>query len=115
MSGHNWLAALPADVRVLHAGIRRNAEQVASDAIEARRLLIEAKQSLPHGHWEEWLRQNCDLSERTARRYMKATVADIWVRDALVNVCKTGLDGMTTRVFYDTSRLAAERPVGVSA
>jgi hypothetical protein len=68
--GHNWLAAVAADIRALHAGIRRNAEQAARDTIEAGKLLIEAKAGLEHGEWEDWLRQNCDLSARTARRYM---------------------------------------------
>jgi hypothetical protein len=83
--GHNWLASLAADIRALHAGIRRNAEQIARDAIEAGKLLIEAKQALGHGQWEQWLRDNCNLSTRTARRYMalsrsglkSATVADL--------------------------------------
>jgi hypothetical protein len=39
--GHNWLATVAADIRALHAGIRRNAEQAASDTIEAGKLLIE--------------------------------------------------------------------------
>lgn len=70
-AGHNWLTAIAADIRALHAGIRRNAEQIARDAIEAGKLLIEAKQSLPHGEWEAWLRDHVTISPRTARRYMR--------------------------------------------
>ena len=36
MSGHNRLAALAADFRALHAGIRRNAEQMACEHDRSR-------------------------------------------------------------------------------
>lgn len=74
--GHNRLAAIAADVRSLHIGIRRNAEQIASDVIKAGKLLVEAKQSLAHGQWETWLREHVAISPRTARRYMRIASAE---------------------------------------
>ena len=84
-AGHNRLAALAANIRALHAGVRRSAEQAARDAIETGKLLIEAKAMLKHGEWEPWLRDNVAISPRTARRDMAlarsglepATVADL--------------------------------------
>jgi hypothetical protein len=70
-AGHNYLAALAADIRALHASARRSAEQVARDAVEAGRKLIEAKAALPHGQWQAWLRDHADINERTARLYMQ--------------------------------------------
>ena len=69
-AGHDRLATLADDIRALHRSIVRDAEQIARDAIEAGKLLIEAKQALEHGQWGQWLRENCDLSARTARRSM---------------------------------------------
>jgi len=69
--GHNQLAALAADIRSLHSGIRRSAEQIARDAIEAGRQLIEAKSKLQHGQWESWLRDHVAIRPRTARLYMQ--------------------------------------------
>jgi DUF3102 family protein len=40
-------------------------------AIECGRLLVEAKASVPHGEWLPWLRENTEVSERTARRWMR--------------------------------------------
>ena len=67
--GH--LAALAADIGVLHTSIRRSAEQAARDTIGAGKLLIEAKRALPHGRWEAWLREHVTISPRTARSYMR--------------------------------------------
>jgi hypothetical protein len=66
-------------------------------ALEAGRLLLEAKAGLPHGAWLPWLQENCAFPERTARLYMKvarelpahlegdksATVADLTLREAV--------------------------------
>jgi hypothetical protein len=40
-------------------------------AIEAGRLLCEAKQRLAHGQWLPWLGAHCTFSERTAQGYMR--------------------------------------------
>ena len=65
--GDNRLAALAADIKALEARIRRTAEEIATDAIDAGHKLIEAKAALKHGAWLPWLRQHCAMSERTAR------------------------------------------------
>lgn len=33
-------------------------------------LLVQKKESLPHGEWLPWLNENVDFAERTARRFM---------------------------------------------
>ena len=89
-AGHNRLAALAANIRALHSGVRRSAEQAARNAIEAGKLLIEAKAMLKYGEWEPWLRDNVAISLRTARRDMAlarsglepATVADLGMNAA---------------------------------
>src|SRR5215468_12439551 len=40
-------------------------------AIEVGELLKEAKARAGHGNFEAWLKENCNLSFSTARRYMK--------------------------------------------
>lgn len=63
-------------------------------AIKAGEFLTEAKDQLKHGQWLPWLRDHCDLPDRTARLYMRlarhkeelaksATVADLTIRGAL--------------------------------
>ena len=89
-AGHNRLSALAANIRALHAGVRRSAEQAARDAIETGKLLIEAKALLKYGEWEPWLRDDVAIPLRTARRDMAlaraglepATVADLGMNAA---------------------------------
>jgi len=66
-------------------------------ALEAGRLLLDAKAQVSHGGWLDWLQANCAVPERTAQLYMKlardlparlqgresATVADLTIRDAV--------------------------------
>ena len=88
--GHNRLFALADDIRTLHRSISRNAEQIARDAVEAGKALIEAKSLLPHGEWEAWLADHVAISSRTARNYMRlarsgldiGTVADLGLNAA---------------------------------
>lgn len=40
-------------------------------ALEAGRLLSEAKATLPHGAFVDWIRNNCAFSVRTAQAYMR--------------------------------------------
>lgn len=43
----------------------------AQNLIEYGRVLVEAKPLLPHGQFENWVRTNFNMSERTAQGYMK--------------------------------------------
>lgn len=57
--------ALAAQARALRLSINVNAWQLA-------RVFIEAKELVPHGEWGQWLRENADVSERTAQDMMAA-------------------------------------------
>jgi hypothetical protein len=93
---NNRLAVLAADIRAAHQEVTRGAQGVAERALAAGRMLIETKDSLPHGAWEPWLAQHVGMSARTARRYMQlahaglksATVADLGIRAASERVAR---------------------------
>jgi Protein of unknown function (DUF3102) len=61
-------------LRVLVPLIKEELDAGYSAGIEhyrrAGEMLIEAKSQLEHGEWEPWLKQNFELSRRTAYRYM---------------------------------------------
>jgi len=60
--------------RLEHLAATANAahRKAVSNALVAGQALLEAKQLVPHGGWRQWLADNVEFSERTARVYMQA-------------------------------------------
>jgi hypothetical protein len=58
-------------IRAEHQAVITAATDMVRHAIEAGRLLIEAKAQVNHGGWLPWLEEHCELSERQAQRYMR--------------------------------------------
>jgi hypothetical protein len=86
----------PADlalrIRAEHEAAQSAMRSAVSHAVEAGKLLMEAKKSVPYGGWEAWVRDSCGFSERTAQGYMRLArlapeeaqrVALLSLRDAL--------------------------------
>lgn len=64
--------AKAAAINAAHAEARAHAARAVERAIEAGDLLLEVKDSLPHGEWLPWLEIHCpDISRRTAQGYMR--------------------------------------------
>jgi hypothetical protein len=70
-------------IKSYHAGVLEAARNVVSKAIAAGQLLKEAKGKVPHGEWLSWLDEHCELSERTAHRYMQLAANKSKIEDAL--------------------------------
>ena len=64
------LAALAERIKQEHQAVRNAAKGVVSRAIAAGSALNEARSKMDHGQWLPWLRDHCELSERTAYNYM---------------------------------------------
>jgi hypothetical protein len=94
IEGSNSLADLAARIRAFHEATVEGLRQSVTNGIAAGELLIEAKAQLQHGQWLPWLRDNVNISERTAQLYMRlaknrteieaksATVADLTLNEA---------------------------------
>jgi Protein of unknown function (DUF3102) len=65
------LADLATRIKSLHAQVVDAGKNVVRKAIDAGLALIEAKRQVGHGQWLKWLKENCELSERTAEVYME--------------------------------------------
>jgi hypothetical protein len=92
---------LAARIRAEHEAVAIAIKRGPEHAIAAGNLLIEAKKQLArHGQWLPWLRDHCQVPERTASHYMRlarqgpellsksATVADLTVREAVALIAK---------------------------
>ena len=102
-------------------------QTILKQALDLGGLLLQAKAKVGHGRFGKWLEKNCDLSERSAQRYMalkeqwpkiaawlknnSATVADLSLRQAekiialptldQSNVSSTNVSSTTTSDSYD--------------
>jgi hypothetical protein len=84
----NRLPILADEIKRAHGGVMDAATTAAERAIEAGNALIEAKLLVKHGQWLPFLKEHCELPERTAQLYMKiarlglepATVADLGIK-----------------------------------
>jgi Protein of unknown function (DUF3102) len=86
---------LPARVNDAHERVKQALQRGAEYAIEAGQLLLQAKATVRHGNWLEWVGANCKFSERTAQLYMRLAeeaprlesktqcIADLTVNDAI--------------------------------
>lgn len=89
------LDTLAANIRTWHAAVNGAMGTAYQHALDIGDALIAAKAAIKHGQWLDWLKRECDLSERTARRYMEIagsreqlaqighTVSDLSMRGAL--------------------------------
>jgi putative DNA primase/helicase len=90
------LSTLAEGIRQAHLRCRDALQQGLAHALEAGRLLLQAKERVRHGEWLAWLDEHCELSERLAQKYMQVArevprleeantprVADLSLRKAL--------------------------------
>ncbi len=89
------LSTLAVKINLTHADCESNLRKSLTSAIEAGKLLADAKGLVPHGEWLPWLTNNCSCGERTAQGYMRLAknagsftsntqrVSDLTIRGAL--------------------------------
>ena len=61
-------------INAAHEEVKNSIRRGAEHAIKAGRLLLEAKATVGHGNFLEWIGTNCNFRPRTAQLYM--TMAD---------------------------------------
>ena len=99
------LDALADKINTEHEAVCKAAMTATQHAIKCGALLAEAKSGLSHGQWLPWLKENCELSERTTQAYMRLArrydelggeeaqrVADLPVRQAMVAIADSRAD-----------------------
>ena len=93
-AGSNSLPDLAARIRAEHEAASDAVKRSLQHAIEAGRLLNEAKSLCGHGQWLPWLEEHCRIAGRTARLYMQlarreseiGNVANLSVREAVAKL-----------------------------
>jgi hypothetical protein len=97
---HARLTALAREIKAKLTLARRHEQATLSTLVDVGDRLKEAKKALAHGQWDDWLSDNFELSDRTARLYMQlarhrarvdakmATVAVLGIREALQQISR---------------------------
>ena len=65
------LPELVTQINAQHTECERAAHSALVHAMEAGRLLEQAKGQVEHGGWQAWVQENCAFSLRTAQAYMR--------------------------------------------
>jgi hypothetical protein len=65
------LTRLADRIRDEHKAMRTAMCHAVAHAIRAGEALIQAKAAVPSGSWHRWLKEHCELSKRTALRYIQ--------------------------------------------
>ncbi|WP_181184453.1 DUF3102 domain-containing protein [Cupriavidus pinatubonensis] len=115
MNDDRGLATLPAlasQIATEHAAAQSAYRQAVAHAIAVGRLLATAKAECGHGHFENWVRDNCPFSPRTARAYMQAArqlpelpdekrqrVAELPLREVFAMLAQPETDGDDDRAI----------------
>ena len=84
------------------------ARSAVKHAVEAGRLLINAKSKCSHGGWTEWVQTNCAFSDQTARVYMRLArelpkrqrAADLSLRDAVKMITRPNSAPTTIEAMF---------------
>lgn len=63
--------AIDRDIETITSEILQRKQDAGNAILDIGRLLIEAKEMLPHGEWLPWLECRVDFTDRTARKFMK--------------------------------------------
>jgi hypothetical protein len=86
------LTSLAEKINKQHRAAQQALSKGVAYALEAGKLLLQAKELIGHGGWGEWLKSNCPETERSAQIYMKMArehqanpkrVSDLSLRDAI--------------------------------
>jgi hypothetical protein len=59
------------DINRHHELFRLRANEAIKHAVEAGKLLLQAKEAIPHGQWLPWLEKHIAVTPRQAQRYMQ--------------------------------------------
>lgn len=102
-----------------HAACERALKDGLRHAVEAGKLLIEAKKQCEHGKWLPWIKESCEFSARTAQGYMRVfnklldagnaqRVAHLSYRQTMVELSESGVSdtaGAVLEVDADVAEL----------
>jgi hypothetical protein len=105
------LPALARRIEVEHNAVTAALQSALGHAIAAGELLLEAKASVRHGQWLNWLASNCSVPPRTATHYMFLTSRSEELCDQNGNVLPISIN-KALHVLKNTNPWPGDGPSG---
>lgn len=96
---------IAADINRAHELADSKAGEAIDHAVEAGKLLLEAKAAMPHGEWLGWLESNIWVTPRRCQQYMRAALGKVTPGKALF-----GPDEATKAKAKSISHLEVDAP-----
>jgi hypothetical protein len=88
---------------------RRHGQATLSALMDVGDRLLEAKEALDHGQWDDWLSDNFALSDRTARLYMQLAGHRARVEAKMATVATLGIRGALEQISEDQVQEGKEK------
>ena len=107
--GDNRLTVLAIEINEKLTVARRHGQATLSAPMDVGDRLEEAKKSLKHGQWDDWLTDNFALSDRTARLYMQLAGHRARVEAKMATVADLGIHGALPQISEDQMQEGREK------
>jgi hypothetical protein len=103
------LTVLATEIKAKLTLARRHGQATLSALMDVGDRLMEAKKALDHGQWDDWLSDNFELSDRTARLYMQLAGHRARVEAKMATVATLGIRGALEQISEDQMQEGKEK------
>jgi hypothetical protein len=103
------LTVLATEIKAKLTLARRHGQATLSALMDVGDRLLEAKEALDHGQWDDWLSDNFELSDRTARLYMQLAGHRARIEAKMATVATLGVRGALEQIHEDQIREGREK------
>jgi hypothetical protein len=103
------LTVLATEINAKLTLARRHGQATLSALMDVGDRLLEAKDALDHGQWDDWLSDNFALSDRTARLYMQLAGHRTRIEAKMARVATLGVRGALEQISEDQMQEGREK------
>jgi Protein of unknown function (DUF3102) len=103
------LTVLATEINAKLTLARRHGQATLSALMDVGDRLLEAKDALDHGQWDDWLSDNFALSDRTARLYMQLAGHRARIEAKMATVATLGVRGALEQISEDQTQEGREK------
>jgi hypothetical protein len=108
------LTVLATEIKAKLTLARRHGQATLSALMDVGDRLTEARKALAHGQWDDWLSDNFELSDRTARLYMQLAGHRVRIEAKMATVATLGIRGALEQISEDQKAESREQRIALA-